>query len=141
MEQYLEKYVGELVEVRETKDIINIGSKFPDEYSGSQYTRKTKGARAKAKANAVQGIKEMIEIATERQYRDNHKEKHSDDAQKGWYYYLTRFAMPLYNNQVKTGEYNIYTACIVVNHASNDKLYLYDVVDIKKEASNPLKAN
>lgn len=46
MEQYLEKYVGELVEVRETKDIINIGSKFPDEYSRSQYTRNTKGARA-----------------------------------------------------------------------------------------------
>lgn len=53
MEQYLEKYVGELVEVRETKDIINIGSKFPDGYSGSQYTRKTKGVRAKAKAREL----------------------------------------------------------------------------------------
>ena len=28
-----------------------------------------------------------------------------------------------------------------VNHAANGKMYLYDVVGIKKEASNPLKTN
>ena len=67
------------------------------------------------------------------------KEKHSQDAQKGWYYYHTRFALPLYNNKNKTEEYNVYTACLVINCASNGKLYLYDIVDIKKEASNPLK--
>ena len=45
----------------------------------------------------------------------------------------------LYNNKNKTEEYNVYTACLVINCASNGKLYLYDIVDIKKEASNPLK--
>ena len=55
------------------------------------------------------------------------------------YYYHTRFALPLYNNKNKTEEYNVYTACLVINCASNGKLYLYDIVDIKKEASNPLK--
>ena len=43
------------------------------------------------------------------------------------------------NNKNKTEEYNVYTACLVINCASNGKLYLYDIVDIKKEASNPLK--
>ena len=55
------------------------------------------------------------------------------------YSYHTRFALPLYNNKNKTEEYNVYTVCLVINCASNGKLYLYDIVDIKKEASNPLK--
>ena len=75
VEDYLGKYVGELIEIAETRDIIYIGNKFPDEYGGSSYTRKTKGARAKAKANAAQGIREMVEIATDKVYRENHKEK------------------------------------------------------------------
>ncbi len=139
VEDYLGKYVGELIEIAETRDIIYIGNNFPDEYGGSSYTRKTKGARAKAKANAAQGIREMVEIATDKVYRENHKEKHSEDAHNGWFYYVTRFAIPLYNNEKKTGEYNVYSACLVVNHAANGKMYLYDVVGIKKEASNPLK--
>ena len=112
VEEYLERYVDEIVEITETKDIVYIGNKFPNEYSGSVYTRKTKGARAKAKANAAQGIREMVEIATNRVYRENHKDK--------------------------TEKNNIYSACLVVNHATNGKMYLYDVVNIKKEASNPL---
>ena len=91
--------------------------------------------------NAAQGIREMVETATDKVYRENHKEKHSEDAHNGWFYYVTRFAIPLYDNEKKTGEYNAYSACLVVNHAANGKIYLYDVVDIKKEASNPLKTN
>lgn len=139
VEKYLQYYVGELVEIVDSKDIVYIGNKFPDEYSSSKYTRKAKGARAKAKANASQGVLEMLEIATDKVYRENHKEKHSEDAENGWYYYLTRFALPIYDNDTKTDEYNVYSACIVVNYASNNRMYLYDIVDIKKEASNPLK--
>lgn len=139
VEKYLQCYVGEFVKIAESKDIIYIGSKFPDEYSGSKYTRKTKGVRAKAKANASQGILEILEVATGKVYRENHKEKHEGDAENGWYYYLTRFALPIYDNETKTNKYNVYSACIVVNYAANGKMYLYDVVDIKKEASNPLK--
>lgn len=137
VERYLERYVGEFVEITESKDVVYIGNKFPDEYTGSKYTRKTKGARAKA--NASQGIMEMLEIATNKVYRENHKEKHVGDAEKGWYYYLTRFALPVYDNETKTDDYNIYSASLVVNFAANSKKYLYDVVEIKKEASNPLK--
>ena len=141
VEKYLEKYVGEIVEITESKDIVYIGNVFPDEFTGSNYTRKTKGARAKAKANATQGIVEMIEIATEKSFRENHKAKHSTDAGSGWYYYVTRFALPIYDNEKKTGDYNEYSACLVVNSTTNGKMFLYDVVDIKKEASNPLKTN
>lgn len=141
VEIYLQKYVGMLVEITETKDIVYIGKNFPDEFSGSKYTRTLKGARAKAKANAVQGVKEMVEIATDKRYKENYKSKHSSDAAKGWYYYTTRFALPVFDNKKKLDKYNIYTACLVINHASNGKMYLYDIVDIKKEASNPLKTS
>lgn len=74
VEKYLERFVGELVEIAETSDIIYLGKDFPDEYSGSKYTRKMKGGRAKAKANAVQGIREMVGIATDKRFRENRKE-------------------------------------------------------------------
>ncbi len=139
VESYLQRYVGELIEVIETKDKIYIGNKFPDEYSSSKYTRKMRGARAKAKANAAQGIREMIEIATQKTFRPNYKDKHCGDAQNGWYYYITRFAIPIYDNEKNTGEYNVYTANLVINRTSADRMYLYDIMNIKKEASNPLK--
>lgn len=139
VEIYLKRYVGEIVTVAESKDIIYLGKDFPNEFTGSKYTRKTKGARAKAKANAVQGILEMIEIATEKTFRENHKQKHCSDAGNGWYYYTTRFALPIYNNETRTKQYNIYRGCLVVNCTLGGKMYLYDLVDIKKEASIPLK--
>ena len=91
--------------------------------------------------NAAQGIREMVGIASDNRFRENRKEKHSGDAANGWYYYTTRFAMPVYDNDVKTENYNIYSGCLVVNCTGKGKMYLYDLVDIKKEASNPLKTN
>jgi len=139
VEKYLVRYVNTCSQVIETNDVIHIGNEFPDEYSGSNYTRALKGTRAKAKANAAQAISRMIRFATNKKYKENYKAKHSSDAAKGWYYYDTRFAVPVYKDKIKTGKYNFFLARLVVNHATNDKLYLYDIIDIKKEASNPLK--
>ena len=81
------------------------------------------------------------EIAANKTFRENHKKRHIADARNGWYYYITRFALPIYDNEIKTNMYNFYTGCLVVNCTSKGKMYLYDLVDIKKEASNPLKTN
>ena len=77
---YLEAYVGEFYEIADTKDIIYIGKELPDEYTGSRYTHTLKGANAKAKANASQGIPEMLEIATGKHFRENMGEKHRRNA-------------------------------------------------------------
>ncbi|MFI3208747.1 MAG: hypothetical protein R3Y40_06375 [Eubacteriales bacterium] len=138
VEKYLARYVGDMVEVIETKDIVHIGKELPSEYSSSEYTKRLKGGRAKTKANVVQGIREIIETATNKKFSINKKEKHAEFAQKGWYYFNTRFAMPVYDNDIKTESYNIYSGCVVVNHSQYGKLYFYDLVDIKKEASKPL---
>lgn len=101
VEKYLKKYVGQIVIITESKDRVYIGAAFPDEYKGSKYTKQLKGSNAKVKANAAQGIIEMLEIATEKRFRENHKEKHFQNAENG-------------------------------------KMYLYDLVDIKREARTPL---
>lgn len=64
VEKYLRKYVGEVYSIAEDKEIVFIGTELPGEYAGSVYTKKLRGMNAKAKANAVQILPEMIEIAS-----------------------------------------------------------------------------
>lgn len=64
VENYIRRYIGQFVEIMDTGDIVYLGKDLADEYSGSKYTEKLKGGFAKAKANAAQGLPEMIRIAT-----------------------------------------------------------------------------
>ena len=98
-----------------------------------------KGANVKAKANAVQGIPEMIEIATGGNYRENDEEKHNRDAKYGWYRFDSYFAIPVYDNDGEIDYYNVFHASLLVRHDEDGKKYLYDVIDIKKETSYPLE--
>lgn len=140
VENYLKRYIGEFFEIVETSDIVYIGKDLPDEYVWSEYTKKLKGTLAKAKANAVQGIPEMVEIATDKRHKENLKYSHRKTAEKGWYRYNIRFALPVYNNLDVLEHYNIFDAVLIVRHASDDKLYLYDIINIKKKKqSKPLE--
>ena len=139
VEQYLKQYVGEFIEIAESKEIIYIGSDLPDEYSGSNYTAKLKGALAKAKANAAQGIPEMIEIAQNKRFQENLERKHDKNAKYGWYRYDSRFAIPVFDENNDVLQYNIFHAELVIRHSENRKLYLYDIINIKKETSTPLE--
>lgn len=139
VEEYLKEYVGECYEVLETSDRIFIGTDFPSEYKGSKDTERLKGPAAKAKANAVSGLPMLIKCANNKRFQDNHKEKHKKDAKYGWYRYTTRFALPVYDRTAKEIErYNVYRIEMLVRHAADNNLYLYDMVNIKKEMSTPL---
>ncbi len=135
VEEYLKKYIGEIYQIADTGDIIYIGSDLPDEYAHSKYTNILKGANAKAKANASQGLPELIEIATEKVFKDNHKYKHNTDAKYGWYRYESRFALPVFDNKGEVERYNVFHAVLLMRHVHNKKLYLYDIMAIKKETS------
>ena len=74
VEKYLKQYVGEFYTIAETNDVIYIGSDLPDEYAHSAYTATLKGSNAKAKANAAQGLGEMLEIAVKGKFTHNTKE-------------------------------------------------------------------
>ena len=71
------RYVGELYTIAATNEVVYIGADLPDEYAHSEYTNILKGANAKAKANAVQGIPELIKISSGLKYFPNKKKKHN----------------------------------------------------------------
>lgn len=137
VEEYLMRYVGSICEVTETKDIIYIGKDFVDEFANSMYTKKLKGTLAKAKANLAQGVPELIEIATTKRWSEDFEKRHKKKAEKGWYRYNTRFALPVTNDIGEITRYNIFKAVLIIRYAADNKLYLYDIQNIKKETSKP----
>lgn len=140
MKAYLEDFVGEFYEIADNKDIVYIGSDLPDEYTGSKYTYSLKGTTAKAKANAAQGIPEMLEIAVGKKFAQNREAKRQWNARNGWYRYDSRFALPVFAENGEVERYNVFHASMLIRHANDGKLYLYDILEIKKETSNPLES-
>ena len=136
VEQYLKQFVGEEYTIEETGDLIYIGADLPDEYAHSNYTMLLRGANAKAKANAAQRLQELIEIATDKAHKDNYKEKHNKDAKFGWYKFTSRFALPVYDSDGEIDRYNVFQVIMIVRHDEDEKMYLYDIMNIKKETSN-----
>ena len=133
VEKYLKEYIGTYYEIIETADKIYIGPDFPKELKGSEDTKRLKGGNAKAKANATQKIPLLLEYASNKRWSENMKNKHNVDAKFGWYRYTARFALPKYNNMKKIEDYSIYRIEMLVRHASDNKMYLYDMVNVKKE--------
>ena len=88
---------------------------------------------AKAKANAAQGIPEMIEIAHNRRFQKNLEKKHDKNAKYGWYRYDSGFAIPVFDENNDVLRYNVFHAELVIRHSENKKLYLYDVINTKKK--------
>lgn len=139
VEQYLKRYIGEVYEIMDSADIVYVGNDFADEYSGSQDTARLKGALAKAKANASQGIPELIVTAENRRHQENLNPKHQRDARFGWYRYDSRFGLPVYGEDGEVERYNIFHVEMLIRHDADGKRYLYDVVNIKKETGTPLE--
>lgn len=137
VESYLLKHVGEFYTIASTNDIVYIGKDLPDEYANSRYTSSLKGANAKAKANAVQGLGRMVEIATNGVMTCNRKQKHAIDAANGWYRFESRFALPVYSDNGEIERYNVFHVYMIIRHDTDGKKYLYDVINIKKETSTP----
>ena len=133
VKNYLIRYIGEIIQIAETKDIVNIDKRFVDEFCGSEYTIKLKGALTKAKANLVQGLPKMIEIATDKRWSEDFGKRHDKYAKNGWYRYNTRFALPVINGDGTIERYNTYSAVLIIRYSTNGKLYLYDVQNIRKE--------
>lgn len=108
--------MGDFYQIAETEDVVYIGTDLPDEYVGSNYTKHIKGTIAKAKT-----------------YEENTKNKHSRHAKNGWYRYDTRFALPVYDENGDIERYNVFSARLLIRHAASWKMFLYDVLEIKKE--------
>lgn len=140
VETYLKQYVGEFYEIEASSEKVFISKDFPNEYAKSESKTALKGMTAKAKANAAQGIPELIQVAVNAEYSENTKPKHRKDAKYGWYRYDVRFALPVYDQKSEEIlRYNIFYARMLVRHSEDGKKYLYDLLAIKKEMSSPLE--
>lgn len=137
VEVYLKLYIGDLYTISDTNEVIYISKDLPDEYTGSKYTRSLKGGYAKAKANAAQGIPELIQTAMNKRYKENLQSKHQMNAKYGWYRYDSMFAIPVFDERGEISRYNIFTAEILIRHDADGKMYLYDIINIKKRNEQP----
>lgn len=54
----------------------------------------------------------------------------------GWYRYESRFALPIYDEDGDIVRYNIFYAIMLMRRAQDQKMYLYDIIQIKKEMRN-----
>ena len=139
VEQYLKRYIGQTFVVDAYQDCVSISSDFPDEFSESKYTKSLRGALSKVKANSAQIIDLLIKNAVNRRWIENKNEKHRCNASEGWYRYDTYFKIPVKGSEEQIERFNQYKATLVVRKTARG-LFLYDVLDIKKEASTPLES-
>jgi len=75
----------------------------------------------------------LLRCATNRWWQENYKGKHKADAKFGWYRFTSRFALPVYSGSGEVERFNIYRIEMLIRHAADGKLYLYDMVNIKKK--------
>ena len=133
VEEYLKQYVGKQYVIEETCDNVYIGSDFPDEYANSKYSAKSYGTIGKAKANATQAIPELIQTATDIVHRPNLDNKQKSDAPNGWYRCTVRFSLPITDDKGNIIGENKFRGRMIIRCSSKKELYLYDIIDIKKE--------
>ena len=74
----------------------------------------------------------MIEIATSKRWKEDFDHKHKKRAGN------TRFALPVTTESGEIVEYNTFQAVIIVRYSSDEKLYLYDIQNIKKKRDTHL---
>lgn len=135
--ELVEKYGDKVLDtIADNDEVVYIGTDLPDEYTHSEYTNILKGANAKAKANAAQGLPELNEIASGVHYTPNTKPKHNKDAKHGWYRYESRFSLPVFGDNGEVTRYNVFHVAMILRHAEDGKKYLYDIMNIKKETSS-----
>ena len=82
----------------------------------------------------------MLEIAVNKRFQQNLAQKHKKDAAMGWYRYTSRFALPVYGNDDEVDRYNVFRIEVLIRQTADGKMYLYDLVNIKKETSTPLES-
>lgn len=92
-----------------------------------------------AKANAALVVEELIQIASNKSIAPDYGKKHGDRDRNGWYRYDTRLALPVYNDLRELERYNIFKLRMLIRVDSEEKAYLYDFVQTKKETSSPLE--
>ena len=134
---YIAGHIGEVYTIVESGQRVYIGDDLPGEYTQSGYTSYLRSAdrtAARAKNKAVDGLGELIEIATNRRWEPT-KHPKSKDAKYGMYRYDSIFAFPVRGNDGSIQRVRAYDVELLIRNASDGKKYLYDIVGVKENTS------
>lgn len=134
VEEYLKQYIGKSYRIDELDEMVYIGKDFPDEYTHSKYSRGIHGTIGKAKANLTQAIPQLIQNADNFSYNSNKEQKHQIDAYNGWYRCTIHFTLPICNDKEEIVGKNKFRGRMLLRCDKDKKLYLYDIINIKKES-------
>ena len=88
-------------------------------------------------AHIIERTNDMVYIGVDlpEEYAHSNYTNTLKGAKYGWYSYVTRFALPVYGENGDIERYNVFRAILLVRHAEDKRLYLYDIMKIKKETS------
>lgn len=88
-------------------------------------------------AHIIESTNDMVYIGVDlpEEYAHSNYTNTLKGAKYGWYSYVTRFALPVYGENGDIERYNVFRAILLVRHAEDKRLYLYDIMKIKKETS------
>lgn len=137
LEKELMSFVGNEVVIDLNKKTVIFDKRTTDEMSFSNYNYKLQGKMKLVKANACMYYKELLKEAINERHQEDFNKKHGNLALKGFDRYDTFFEYPDRDASGNIKGFTKYKATIVVRLASDDKFYLYDIIDIKKEISDP----
>lgn len=126
--------IGKKVVISETKEVIKIDKKFAKEFVSSKYTKGLNNSLKKIKANLSEFIEELIKNASHPKHEDNNETKHNNDAYNGWEKYVSRFTIEVFDTNENKMVLQRYTCVMVIRCPNHKEMYLYDIVNIKKEA-------
>ena len=111
---------------------FNIDNKAIDELTHSRYNMKLKGKLRLIKANLLMYLEEIIKDMDNERWKEDIDTKHKNIAKNRWYRYDIHFNYPVRDEQGNYIDKQKYKATVVLRSAEDNKLYLYDNVDIKK---------
>ena len=89
-------------------------------------------------AHIIESTNDMVYIGVDlpEEYAHSNYTNTLKGSKYGRYSYVTRFALPVYGENGDIERYNVFRAILLVRHAEDKRLYLYDIMKIKKETSN-----
>ena len=88
-------------------------------------------------AHIIESTNDMVYIGVDlpEEYAHSNYTNTLKGSKYGRYSYVTRFALPVYGENGDIERYNVFRAIVLVRHAEDKRLYLYDIMKIKKETS------
>ena len=132
LEKELMSFIGNEVIIDLNKKAVLFDKKTADEMSSSNYNYKLQGKMKLVKANACMYFKELLKEAINERHQEDFNKKHGNLASKGFDRYDTFFEYPDRDANSNITGFTRYKATIVIRCASDDKFYLYDIINIKK---------